>query len=409
MNEGDEESEYEPIEKVCKICGYGEDIEHMTNCPRCAEDLDEKGIAPGWIHKSCCEDQFTDDVEGCIECCDDDEVFENIKKHFDKCVDLEGLAEKAVRGVPVFLSNDNIIGITPQMDKFLEPIKPLNVVTSIFQDKENGIVYSKDNQNNVNMYSLPLFEDIQRRFSSFWPYHPEKFCIKDGPLFLVYDFGDTSIGAMIAPRIKTDEFEKADVGLEVATKYKERYLEAEAFFGVAVKPSREDLKSAIQKLSEDQLITVVLCPLLNSLGFKGVKSISFHGPGESGGDFHPFYKTNEFGKIVYYSAQAKACKIHSKAGVKEGNINQLIDQVKKLFRTPFKSFIDNTQKRISFAFVFCSQDITPEARDQLFHEVENRQTVSLVDVDDLTNFALEMNLGDEITGYLAKKEKGTET
>lgn len=172
-----------------------------------------------------------------------------------------------------------------------------------------------------------------------------------------------------------------------------------------LQPHKEELKSMIQRLSEDELITVVLCPLLSSLGFKGVKRISFHGPGESGGDFHPFYKTNEFGKIVYYSAQAKAVKIHSKAGVKEGNVNQLIDQLKKLFRTPFKSFIDNTEKRISYAFVFSSRDITPEARDQFFHEIKNSQNVSFIDVDDMINFIVDRGLTDQILRYWERKQK----
>lgn len=64
----------------------------------------------------------------------------------------------------------------------------------------------------------------------------------------------------------------------------------------------ENLKTKIQAFSEDELINVVLVPILCAQGFKGVKPISFHGPGESGGDFHPFYKPDEFGKIVYYSA-----------------------------------------------------------------------------------------------------------
>ena len=153
-----------------------------------------------------------------------------------------------------------------------------------------------------------------------------------------------------------------------------------------------------------EFISVVLCPLLTSLGFKAVKAISFHGPGESGGDFHPFYKENEFGKIVYYSAQAKAIKIHSKAG-KGGNINEVTDQLKKMFRTPFISFIDNTEKKISIAFVFSSFDIIAEARDQLFHEIEDRQTVSFVDIDDVVKLVVEKDLSDEIVQYSKTKKR----
>ena len=405
----DEETEKEPVEKTCQSCGNEGYLDHMVDCPRYAEDLEEKGIAPGWIHEDCCEENFIQDPKSCIEivCDNEEQLVKNIQKHFDECINLEGLTKKDVKGVPVFLSEDGSWGITSKMDKFLEPLKPINIIIGTFFDKENRVIYSKDNQNNVDMYSLPVYEEIEERFR-FWPSSPEKFCVKDGPLFLVYSFGNVAIGAMIAPRIRTEEAKIDEMGFEVAVKYKERYLEAEAFFGVAVRPSMEDLKSAIQKLSEKELIAEVLSPLLSSLGFKDVKPISFHGPGESGGDFRPFYKTNEFGKIVYYSAQAKACKIHSKAGVKEGNVNQLIDQLKKLFRTPFPSFIDNTQKRISYAFVFCSQEITTEAEQQLFQEIKNQQAVSLLDIDDITNFAREMNLGDDVIGYVGRKEKGND-
>jgi len=404
MNQNEENQEREPIEKICQSCGFEGEIEHMVDCPKYSDDLGRKGIVPGWIHDGCCEDEFVANPKECVESCDNENLFQNIKDHFEKCVNVEGLVKTEMRGgVPVFMSQDRVFGITSQMGKFLESLKPLNIVTDVFLDKENSMVYVKDNQKNVNVYPLPLYEEIESRFSSFWPFIREEFCIKDGPLFLVYRFGTLSIGAMIAPRITETDID--NVGVNVAAKYKNRYLEAEEFFGVVLQPHREDLKSMIQKLSEVELITAVLCPLLNSLGFKGVKPISFHGPGESGGDFHPFYKTNEFGKIVYYSAQAKAVKIHSKAGVREGNVNQLIDQIKKLFRTPFISFIDNTKKRISLAFVFCSQRITPEARDQLFNEIENRQTISFVDIDDIVSSVLEQRISEQILEYCRGKER----
>ena len=401
MNEIEESWESEPIEKICRSCGFPGEIEFMIDCPKHAEDLGRKGIVPRWIHESCCEEEFGYDPEGCIENCDNENLPQNIKEHFEKCVDVEGLIKTEMRGVPVFMSQDKVIGITSQMNKLLDSLKPLNIVTDIFLDKEDGKVYVKDNQRNMNIHSSPSYKEMKSRFSSFWPFIPEKFCIKDGPLFLVYRIDKISIGAVIAPLIT--ETNMGDMGLEVASKYKDRYLEAEEFFGVAIKPHKEDLKSMIQQLSENEFITEVLCPLLTSLGFKGVKPISFHGPGESGGDFHPFYKTNEFGKIVYYSAQAKAVKIHSKAGVRDGNVNQLIDQIKKLFRTPFKSFVDNTEKRISQAFVFCSQEITPEARDQLFHEIENRQTISFVDIDDILSSVLEKGISEQMLEYCRRR------
>lgn len=331
-------------------------------------------------------------------------LFRNIEKDFENCVNVEGLAKEDMRGFPVFMSTDKVFVITATMDKILESFKPLNIVTDIFLDKENNLVFVKDNEKNINFYSLVSYEEVKERLSSFVSIYPEEFCVKDGPLFLAYRFGDIAIGAILAPRVPI-ETEMGDMGVEVARKYKGRYLNAEEFFGVVLQPHKEELKQIIQEFSEDAFINVVLCPLLNKLGFKGVKSISFHGPGESGGDFHPFYKTNEFSKIVYYSAQAKVVKIHSKAGVKKGNVNQLIDQIKKLFRTPFKSFIDNTEKRISIAFIFSSQEITSEARDQLFFELRNQPAISFVGIEEIANSVLEQGISDQIMEYYRRKKK----
>jgi hypothetical protein len=198
----------------------------------------------------------------------------------------------------------------------LEPFKPLNVVTETFSDEEEGLLYAKDNQKSVILYSLDSVEEILERLKIFEGWGTEEFCIPNGPFCIVYQIAGLSIGAMLAPIIK-DEFDLNKTGIDIATKYKEKYSEAEDFFGVEVRPNRENLKTKIQSLSEDELINVVLVPILCAQGFKGVKSVSFHGPSESGGDFHPFYKIDEFGKIIYYSAQAKARKIHANAIAKK--------------------------------------------------------------------------------------------
>jgi hypothetical protein len=407
MDEDKNVDENEPIEKACENCESVDDIESMVDCPKYEENLEEKGIVPGWICKNCCEEEFIDDSGGCTEQCGNEILLKNIKAHFEKCVGLEGLRKtQASNGTPVFANEGGCFCITAEADNLLEPYRPLNIVTDTFSDNEStvgGVIYIKDNHKNIILYSLDLFKEIEKRFSSI-NLNYEMFCAPKGPLCIVYQIGDLSFGAMLAPRLRGDE--EADfhrIGIDVATRIKTRYSEAEDFFGVEVIPSREILKTQIQALSEDELIREVLVPILNAQNFKNVKPISFHGPGESGGDFHPFYKTNEFGKIIYYSAQAKAVKIQSKAGVKEGNVNQLIDQIKKLFRTPFKSFIDNTQKRITYAFIFCSQDVMHEAREQLFHEIENDMQINLVEIDDIVGAALKKGVADQILSYCNRR------
>lgn len=68
MNHNEEK---EPIMENCSICGFGDDIENMVDCPKYSEDI-EKGVIPGWIHIWCCEEDFTDIPEYCIENCDND-------------------------------------------------------------------------------------------------------------------------------------------------------------------------------------------------------------------------------------------------------------------------------------------------------------------------------------------------
>jgi hypothetical protein len=319
-------------------------------------------------------------------------------------LDLKGLAEsKSKNGIPIFVSNDGVFAITEQADKLFESFKPLNIVTDTFSDREGGIFYVKDNQKNIVAYSLDHLQEIENRFP--WGLRDaEMFCVPKGPLCLLSQIKDWPFGAMLAPRTIDKETDFNQTGFDIATRLRKLCFEAEEFFGVEINANRESLKSRIQALSEGDLIKLVLVPILHAQGFQGAKPVSFHGPGERGGDFYPFYKINEFGKIVYYSAQAKAVKIHSKAGVKDGNVNQLIDQMEKLFRTSFKTFIDNTEKKITHAFIFCSKEITSEAREQIFNAFENRQQISLIDIDDIVSTIVEKGLASQILESCLKKE-----
>jgi len=403
------ESQLEEMEVTCESChnvGFGDD---MVDCPRFEDDLEEKGVYPGWIHKSCCSEEFTNDPQGCIECCQETDLLcKNIEEHFEECIDIDGLVkDKSKNGVPVLTNEEKSFYITNRVEELLEPFKPLNVVTDTFTDEEGGIFYVKDHKNNLLSYSDELVKVVDEGLRAFNGWGCEQFCIPKGPLCIVYDVGDLAIGAMIAPRIGSDEIDLNKLGTEMATKYKDKYREAEEFFGVKIRTDRETLKQKIQSLSEEDFISVVLVPMLCAQGFKGVKPVSFHGPGESGGDFHPFYKIDEFGKIIYYSAQAKARKIHATAAKESGNVNQLINQVSELFRASFKSFNDNTERKITRAFIFSSQDIAPDARNQLFYAFENRQQVSLIEIEDIVTAILEKDLSEDILRYTPSDQCAT--
>lgn len=252
---------------------------------------------------------------------------------------------------------------------------------------------------------MDIFREIEERFSPLSSYEPELFYIPSkGFLCIIYHIGDAFYGAIMSSRTPEDNEDMRQNGLYIALKSKEQYYKAEQFFDVKISPNREELKRKIQSFSEDELIKVVLVPILYAQGFKGVKPVSFHGPGESGGDFHPFYKIEDFGKIIYYSAQAKAVKIQANAAKREGNVNHLINQMNELFRTTFNNLIDNTKTKITRAFIFLSKDIAPDARNQLFFEYENSQLVTIVEIDDIVTAAIEKNIADQIFNFLTKKE-----
>lgn len=147
----DEERELEePIEKVCRSCMEGGYIEEMVDCPKCEEDMEEKGVVPGWVHKSCCENLFLEDPEGCSQCCGNDEFTDNVKAHFDACVKLENLKKSTTKeGIDIFMPKTDYYIITAQADKLIEPFKPINVVADTFSDLEEELLYVKDNHVNI--------------------------------------------------------------------------------------------------------------------------------------------------------------------------------------------------------------------------------------------------------------------
>ncbi len=53
--------------------------------------------------------------------------------------------------------------------------------------------------------------------------------------------------------------------------------------------------------------------------------------------------------------------------------------------------------------------MTPEAQDQLFHEIENRQTVSVVDIEDIVNSILELGLAEQVQKYCRRKKHPRES
>ena len=105
------------------------------------------------------------------------------------------------------------------------------------------------------------------------------------------------------------------------------------------------IQQKLESMKEDTLITKVIKPLLNKMGFQEVR-LQSHGPGEFGKDIYPFKFITPFGNVEYYSAQIKSTKIHSNVRKKEGNITEIIRQAEKAFNTRFIDLDDNEEKKI---------------------------------------------------------------
>jgi hypothetical protein len=138
------------------------------------------------------------------------------------------------------------------------------------------------------------------------------------------------------------------------------------------------LLNVLHMLDENDLINYVLVPLLDEMGYRPVIPIKSHGPGELGKDIIPFFKENEFGFREYYAVQAKAVKIHARAG-KRNNVNEVIDQAKTALSTTFFDPTDNSRKRIDHLIIVTSHDLSRDARLQIEESIEKKREIMLID------------------------------
>lgn len=157
-------------------------------------------------------------------------------------------------------------------------------------------------------------------------------------------------------------------------------LETSSLFSQLLTMSMDDvtLLDVIHKLDENDLINYVLVPLLEDMGFRPVMSTRVHGPGELGKDIMPFSKENEFGFREYYAVQAKAVRIHARAG-RKGNVNEILDQAKTALSTSFFDQSDNSKKKIDHLLIVVSQNVSRDARLQIEESIEKKREIMLID------------------------------
>ena len=151
------------------------------------------------------------------------------------------------------------------------------------------------------------------------------------------------------------------------------------------------LRSRIESLSEDGLLELVILPLLERMGFEGIRKVRFHGREEFGRDVMPFRQTTAFGTLEYAAVQTKAAKIHGTAS-RAGNASEIISQAQQALRVSFVDELDNERKRIDKFIVIASAAITPSARRHIEDSFEGNRQLILIDLDRLVGLVRQYRL-----------------
>jgi hypothetical protein len=142
------------------------------------------------------------------------------------------------------------------------------------------------------------------------------------------------------------------------------------------------IRSRIQNLSEDALLGLVVMPLLERMGFEGLRKVEFHGREEFGRDIMPFRQSTPFGTFEYAAVQTKAAKIHGTAS-RPGNAGEIISQAQQALRVSFIDEFDNERKRIDKFVIIASAAVTPSARRHIEESFEGNRQLILIDLDRL--------------------------
>jgi hypothetical protein len=116
------------------------------------------------------------------------------------------------------------------------------------------------------------------------------------------------------------------------------------------------------------------------MGFEGLRTVTYHGPGEFGADITPFRFSTVLGTLEYYAVQAKAVRIHL-TSAKGGNAAEVLSQATQAFAVAFMDDLDNERKRIDKFVIATNHSITPSARQFIENALESRRELVFLDLD----------------------------
>lgn len=158
---------------------------------------------------------------------------------------------------------------------------------------------------------------------------------------------------------------------------------------------RMRLRQRIEVLSENDLIRLILIPLLSRMGFDRLRRVDFHGPGEFGSDILPFRYRTPLGTLEYYALQAKAVPIHG-SSAQAGNAAEIVSQATQALTVSFVDDLDNERKRLDKFIVATNKRISASARQFIENAVEGRRSLLFIDVDRLVDLLLEHRLAQYV-------------
>lgn len=114
----------------------------------------------------------------------------------------------------------------------------------------------------------------------------------------------------------------------------------------------------IQKLSEKELSTRIVIPLLKSMGYKSVTYTC--GTDEFGRDII-FYDEDKFNNKKWKAAQVKSVNIQGTSS-RAGNIQEIINQIQEAFDNPYFNSSSGEEVLINEVYIITSRSITPKAK-----------------------------------------------
>jgi DNA-binding NarL/FixJ family response regulator len=148
----------------------------------------------------------------------------------------------------------------------------------------------------------------------------------------------------------------------------------------------ERVLDLIRGASERDLIKNYIIPLLNKLGFRGIRYT--HGPSECGLDIVCF-EIDRLGKRRYVGAQVKAGKIHKNEEKKPGrNIVTILNQIQQAFESTIFMATEKKELDIDRIIVISSQSISRDAREYIRRSLQGKvysQHIDFLDGDELAD------------------------